>query len=150
MGSHVPVPAAGLDVSVPISAPAGKYARSVRRVYLAGPPFADEYRRRAASLVRELGWEPVDPMRRDFRGGTEGNEAAIVEGDLEDIDSCDAVLAAFTAADEGTAMEAWYARSRGKPVVVYTGGAPPHPWTVYVAASVWADLERAVQALDGL
>ena len=30
-------------------------------------------------------------------------------------------------------MEAWYAHSRGKPVVVYTGGTPPHPWTVYVA-----------------
>ena len=95
----------------------------MRRVYLAGPPYADEYRRRAAALARELGWEPVDPMRRDYRGRTEGSEAEIVEGDLADIDSCDAVLAAFTSADEGTAMEAWYAHSRGKPVVAYTGGA---------------------------
>ena len=117
------------------------------RVYLAGPPFAEEYRQRAAGLVRELGWEPVDPMRRDFRGNTEGNEAAIVAGDLADIDSCDAVLAAFTAPDEGTAMEAWYAHSRGVPVVAYTGGTPAHPWTVHVAASVWPDLEDAVRAL---
>ena len=51
-------------------------------------------------------------MRRDFRGATEGHEAEIVDGDLADIDSCDAVLAAFTAADEGTAMEAWYAHSK--------------------------------------
>jgi nucleoside 2-deoxyribosyltransferase len=58
-----------------------------KRVYLAGPPYADEYRRRAAALVRELGWEPVDPMRRDFRGGTQGKEAEIVQGDLADIDS---------------------------------------------------------------
>jgi hypothetical protein len=36
----------------------------VKRVYLAGPPYADEYRRRAAALVSEIGWEPVDPMRR--------------------------------------------------------------------------------------
>jgi hypothetical protein len=28
-------------------------------------------------------------------------------------------------------MEAWYAHASGKPVVAYTGGAPPHPWTVY-------------------
>ena len=41
-------------------------------------------------------------MRRDFRGRTEGNEEEIVHGDLADIDSCDAVLAAFTAPDEGT------------------------------------------------
>jgi nucleoside 2-deoxyribosyltransferase len=119
----------------------------VSRVYLAGPPYAEEYRRRAIALVREAGWEPVDPMRRDFRGNTAGHECEIVAGDLTDIDECDAVLAAFTAPDEGTAMEAWYAHSRGKPVVVYTGGTPPHPWTTYVARSVHDDLEAAVRAL---
>ena len=122
----------------------------MRRVYLAGPPYAEEYRRRAAALLRESGLEPVDPMRRDFRGRTEGNEAEIVEGDLAEIDSCDAVLASFTAPDEGTAMEAWYAHERGKPVVAYTGGTPAHPWTVYVADAVCAELEEAVAALAGL
>ena len=119
----------------------------MRRVYLAGPPYAEEYRRRAAALLRESGLEPVDPMRRDFRGRTEGNEAEIVEGDLAEIDSCDAVLASFASPDEGTAMEAWYAHGRGKLVVAYTGGTPPHPWTVYVAHAVCADLEEAVRAL---
>ena len=118
-----------------------------RKVYLAGPPFAEEYRRRAAELVAASGWEPVDPMRRDYRGRTEGKEGEIVQGDLADIRDCDAVLADFTRPDEGTAMEAWYAHGRGVPVVVYTGGSPPHPWTVYVAASVHADLEAAVAAL---
>ena len=105
------------------------------RVYLAGPPFADEYRVRAAALAVAAGWEPVDPMRRDFRSGTEGHEQEIVEGDLADIESCDAVLADFTSPDEGTAMEAWYAHSRGVRVVVYTGGTPPHPWTVGATVS---------------
>ena len=93
-----------------------------RRVYLAGSPYAEEYRRGAEGLVRALGWEPVDPMRRDYRGRTEGNEAEIVEGDLAEIAACDAMLAAFTAPDEGTAMEAWYAHTLGKRVVAYTGG----------------------------
>src|SRR5512133_3645148 len=105
---------------------------AVRRIYLAGPPFAEEYRRRAVALVCALGCEPVDPMRCDFRGRTEGHEAEIVEGDLEEIASCDAVLAAFTAPDEGTAMEAWYAHSLGLPVIAYTGGTPAHPWMAYV------------------
>jgi nucleoside 2-deoxyribosyltransferase len=117
------------------------------KIYLAGPPFADEYRRRAASLLREAGLEPVDPMRRDFRGATQGHETEIVEGDLADIRDCDAVLAAFTDADEGTAMEAWYAHSLGKPVVAYTGGTPMHPWAVYVSLEVHTDLEDAVRAL---
>ena len=121
-------------------------ATSVRSSF-AGPPFAEEYRRRAARLVRAAGWEPVDPMRRDFRGRTAGHEREIVEGDLFDIDSCDAVLASFTAPDEGTAMEAWYAHRAGTRVVAYTGGTPVHPWTRFVAAAVCADLEDAVAAL---
>ena len=116
-----------------------------RRIYLAGPPYADEYRARAAALLAEAGFEPVDPMRRDFHGATEGHEAEIVDGDLADIDSCEAVLASFTAPDEGTAMECWYAHSRGIPVVVYTGGSPVHPWTAYVASSVHATLDDAVR-----
>src|SRR5947209_2187576 len=118
------------------------------RVYLAGPPFADEYRARAAALAAGAGWEPVDPMRRDYRGATEGRERELVEADLADINSCDAVLAAFTAPDEGTAMEAWYAHSCGIPVVVYTGGSWAHPWTVYVARSVHVSLPEAVRALS--
>jgi len=127
----------------------GRPDAGVKRVYLAGPPDADEYRRRAEALVRQIGWEPLDPMRRDYRGRTHGNEVEIVEGDLADIESCDAVLAAFASPDEGTAMEAWYAHSLGKPVVAYTGGRPPHPWTVYVADVICDELERAVRALSG-
>jgi nucleoside 2-deoxyribosyltransferase len=129
--------------------PAPGSAHGPFRVYLAGPPYADEYRARATALVRARGWEPIDPMRRDFRGRTRGNEREIVEGDLAEIDSCDAVLAAFTAPDEGTAMEAWYAHGAGRRVAVYTGGTPPHPWTVYVADAVCATLEDAVAALVG-
>jgi nucleoside 2-deoxyribosyltransferase len=120
------------------------------RVYLAGPPYAEEYRRRAVRLLAAAGHEPVDPMRRDFRGATAGRERELVEGDLADIDACGAVLADFTRPDEGTAMEAWYAHSRAIPVVAYTGGTPPHPWTVYVSAALGADLEDAVASLSDM
>ena len=130
-----------------MTAPKEEPRGGAKRVYLAGPPYAEEYRRRVESLVRAIGWEPVDPMRRDFRGRTEGKEVEIVEGDLAEIESCDAVLAAFTAPDEGTAMEAWYAHGLGKLVVAYTGGTPPHPWTAYVADVICDDLERGVLAL---
>ena len=118
-----------------------------RRVYLAGPPFAEEYRRRADPLVRahRLGAGRSDAA--GFPRAHGGHEDEIVSGDLADIDSCDAVLAAFTAPDEGTAMEAWYAHSRGKRVVAYTGGPRRIPWTVYVADAVHADLDDAVAAL---
>ena len=98
----------------------------------------------------DLGVPRISDIKSDLSiGRTEGNERELVQGDLEDIDGCDAVLAAFTAPDEGTAMEAWYAHGTGKRVVAYTGGEPAHPWTVYVAAAVCADLEDAVAALRG-
>jgi len=115
-----------------------------KRVYLAGPPYAEEYRRRATELLLEAGLVPVDPMRRDFRGRWQGRERELVEGDLADIDGCSVVLASFTHPDEGTAMEAWYAHSCETPVVGYTGGSPPHPWTMFVCTRVAADLEDAV------
>jgi hypothetical protein len=46
-------------------------------------------------------------------------------------------------------MEAWHAHTLGLPVVAYTGGTPPHPWTVYVAAEVFGDLEPAAIAVCG-
>jgi nucleoside 2-deoxyribosyltransferase len=121
-----------------------------KRIYVAGPPYADEYRRRASQLLRDAGLEPIDPMRRDFRGRTQGNEETIVSGDLSDIDASDGVLASFSEPDEGTAMEAWYAHSRGIAVVAYTGGRTAHPWTVYVTRGRFDDLEAAVRALVSL
>jgi hypothetical protein len=44
-------------------------------------------------------------------------------------------------------MEAWYANGLGKRVVAYTDGAEHHPWTVYLATAVRADLAEAVRAL---
>ena len=118
-------------------------------MYLAGPPYADEYRRRAASLVRERGWEPVDPMRRDFRGRTEGHERELVEGDLADIDSCDAVLAAFTSPRRGDG------RRPGTPTAPASrSSSTPAARGLIRGRSTWrrafADLEDAVTALVAL
>jgi nucleoside 2-deoxyribosyltransferase len=121
-----------------------------KRIYVAGPPYADEYRRRAIQLLRDAGFEAIDPMRRDFRGRTQGNEETIVSGDLAEIDTSDGMLASFAEPDEGTAMEAWYAHSCGIAVVAYTGGRTAHPWTVYVARGLFGDLEDAVGALASL
>jgi nucleoside 2-deoxyribosyltransferase len=115
-------------------------------VYMAGPPDADEYRQHASELLRRAGHVPIRCGTSAAR--TIGHEEEIVVGDLADVDSRDVVLADFSEPDEGTAMEAWYARSVGKPVVARTGGRAPHPWVVYVASSVNRELGEAVNALS--
>lgn len=116
------------------------------RVYLAGHPYADDYRAQATLL---LGTAAVDPMVRDFRGNERGNAAVIVEGDLAEILRCDVVLANFATPDEGTSMEAWYAYSKGIPVVAYTGGSRLHPWVEYIADAVCMSLGDACAACMG-
>lgn len=115
-------------------------------VYLAGPPYADEYRRRA---IDWLGDRAVNPMRNDFRGIEQGNEVKIVHLDLADIDRCGILLANFVHPDEGTAMECWYAYTNGKTVIAYTGGSRVHPWTRFVAKAVYPDLEDALDRCMG-
>ena len=90
---------------------------------------------------------PVDARRRDFPDDFEGREQGLVEGDLADIDNCDAVLAAFTQPDEGTAMEAWYATPRQAGRRLH-GRHTAHPWTNYVSTRVVHDLQAAVDALE--
>ena len=56
-------------------------------------------------------------------------------------------LAAGWATLQSLRDEIGHFRACGKRVVAYTAGRTPHPWTVYVAVAVHADLEQAVLAL---
>lgn len=111
------------------------------RIYLAGPHFADEYRKQAKTLLH--GHFVIDPMRRDYRGQEDENFTEIVHGDLADIDHSDAVLADFTQHSTGTAMECFYARFTGVPVHAFTR-LLISPWLRYVAQSVSSTLEEAI------
>jgi nucleoside 2-deoxyribosyltransferase len=86
-----------------------------KRVYLAGPIFrkADEecmtWRNDAAVRLRLHGFEPVDPMARDYRGRDDIAPEAIVAADEQDIATCGYVLVNANQPSWGTAMELVYA-----------------------------------------
>lgn len=82
----------------------------IERVYLAGginglnDSDAYDWRNLAKELLpREIG--VVDPMARDYRGVEDQNVKAIVDGDLADIESCQAIIAYCPRPSWGTAME---------------------------------------------
>ena len=56
----------------------------------------------------------------------------IVQGDLDDIDSCDSLLFNCPQPSYGTAMEIFYGHTNGKRVVVVLpdDGREPSPWLV--------------------
>lgn len=106
------------------------------KVYLAGPHTADDYRELAAKLLRNKPVELINPLRpeRDFRGKEDERYDEIVNGDLDDINLCDAVLADWTKPSVGTSMECWAAwQDWSLPIFGFTGGARISPWYRFVA-----------------
>lgn len=120
-------------------------------IYLAGginalsDDDAKDWRAQAAEL---LNGDVLDPMARDYRGQEDQNVAAIVEGDLDDIAQCEAVLAWCPRASWGTAMEIHHASTQGQPVIaVVPEGQPVSPWLRYHTTTVVHTLEDAVTAI---
>lgn len=106
------------------------------KVYLAGPingctdDEAINWRDLAKSLVGAENC--IDPMRRDYRGKEDESVNEIVQGDLEDIDNSDVVVANCWQMSWGTAMEIHYAGSNGIPVVaIVPVGTRISPWLRY-------------------
>lgn len=118
--------------------------------YLAGPILgtsdvqASDWRAVARAA---LGGRVLDPMTRDYRGREAGNSAAIVSGDLADIDRCDSVLAFCWTPSYGTAMEIFYAFHAGKRVVVVVPAGPVSPWLVAHSSVVTRSLQEGLDVV---
>lgn len=123
------------------------------RVYLAGPPYPDpdRYRYAATELLLACGFEPVNPMLRDYRDVeyTDVIAREIVHGDIAELASCGAVLADFSRPDEGTTAECWVASTALRlPVYAFNEGARISPWSRYIATVIEGWMPAAVQALE--
>lgn len=120
-------------------------------VYLAGPIFGQtdtlcrDWRRVATAALTSAGHEVLDPMRRDYRGNESENVTAIVEGDVRDIETSDAVLVMATAPSWGTAMEIVYAYTFGKRIVAVVGGGAVSPWLRYHATTTVETLQDGIE-----
>ena len=109
------------------------------KVYLGGPingctdEEATGWRDELKPLIEAAGHEWVDPMVRDYRGREmePGIAQEIVDGDIEDIDSCDLLLMNCPKPSVGTSMEVFYGYQQGKRVIcVVPEGHVPSPWLV--------------------
>ena len=127
-----------------------------RRVYLAGPIFGQTdaqcmgWRKDAAEWLRLHGFEPVDPMARDYRGQEDLNAEDIVGWDKDDIESCGTVLANVNEPSWGTAMELMYAVSFGKRVIAFATHSKCDrisPWVRCHTHAVYESLDAALAGI---
>jgi hypothetical protein len=128
--------------------------RTARTIYLAGPinGRTDEECNNWRSIAKQLWQGPtLDPMSRDYRGREDepGIEVEIVRGDKFDIAASDGVLLYFVMPSVGTSMEALYAWTIGRPVVVVNASMKPlSPWLRYHATAVANDLVSGIALLS--
>jgi nucleoside 2-deoxyribosyltransferase len=131
---------------------------SVMRVYLGGPingctdEEANGWRDAVkAVLAKRADYDWCDPMDRDYRGRElePGIAAAIVEGDKEDIASCDVLLMNAPKPSYGTAMEILYGHQHSKRVIViHPEGTTPSPWVIHHADEIhYGSAVAAAEAL---
>jgi len=133
-------------------------AKTVRRVevrpkvYLAGPIMAcsDQeacgWRDEATKRLAEIGYEALNPFKRDYRGIEDDHWQKIVEDDKKEIEEADYIIANCPKPSAGTSMEIYLSWEMGKaPIVI--APKPVSPWVRYHAADVVETLDEAIELL---
>ena len=125
------------------------------RVYLCGPMAgcsdeeAGDWRKAATLHLNSFGIHTLDPMDRDYRYTSYGDNPEstlpdLVEEDKIDIEMSDVVLVNYTKPSTGTAMEIILAWQRAKRVIVVNPkGLQLSPWIWYHAHKVYGSMHEA-------
>lgn len=106
--------------------------------------------RELAKARLDVGFNCLDPMRRDYRGAEDQSVETIVSGDIKDIDDSDIVLAVADAPSWGTAMEIFYANSISVYVVTVCGQSRISPWLSKHSSAIFPTLIAAIDHINGL
>ena len=87
--------------------------------------------REAAKSELSGAYRLLDPMRRDYRGKEAESVRAIIDGDIQDINDSDILLVNASRPSWGTAMEVFFAASRGNLLIVTVcPDENPSPWLI--------------------
>jgi len=112
-------------------------------VYIAGPIHGVEhdqlYREKLRHVLNEFEYEIIDPWQREkVEYSSTGDEwwrnvpsTYFIKRDLEDIDRCNTLIAYLPILSAGTCMELFYAKRKGKLIIVISSMKSLSPWIVY-------------------
>ncbi len=127
-----------------------------KQVFISGPIIGmennqDYYRKTITAISQKLGFDVIDPWNRE-KVLYKGNEECwwntyetydFVQRDLDDADRCDIMVVYLPKLSAGACMEMFYAKRRGKKVIVVSDMDCLSPWIV-----VHSDL--ILKSFDGL
>jgi nucleoside 2-deoxyribosyltransferase len=133
-----------------------------KTVFISGPILGrennQEYRKVIIDVCAKLGLDVIDPWNRE-KALYKGNEECwwntyttfdFVQRDLDDADRCDIMVVYLPIISAGACMEMFYAKRKGKKVVVVSDMECLSPWIIVhsdVIIKSFSQLEEALKKL---
>ncbi len=131
-----------------------------KTVFIAGPILGREenqtYREEITRICSRLGFEVIDPWNRE-KVLYKGNERCwwntyetfdFVQRDLDDAERCDVMVVYFPILSAGACMEMFYAKRKGKKVIVVSELKCLSPWIVVHSDVIVKDFRQLEAALE--
>jgi nucleoside 2-deoxyribosyltransferase len=133
-----------------------------KKVFIAGPILGMEtnqgYRQKISDILLRQGFEVIDPWKRE-KVLYEGDERCwwdkvptfdFIQRDLDDADFCDVMVVYLPILSAGACMEMFYAKHKGKKIIVVSEIQCLSPWIIAhsdIVVKSFDMLENALQKL---
>jgi nucleoside 2-deoxyribosyltransferase len=134
-----------------------------KKAFISGPILGMEnnqdYRKPIAEICTKLGFDVIDPWRRE-RSLYEGDEQCwwnkvpapgFVQRDLDDAERCDVMVVYLPKLSAGACMELFYAKRKGKKVIVVSEMKCLSPWIMVHSDAIvksFNELEDALRKIQ--
>jgi nucleoside 2-deoxyribosyltransferase len=134
-----------------------------KKVFISGPILGMEneqdYRETITDICVKLGFDVIDPWRREkvlYKGDEQcwWNKVpalGFIQRDLDDTERCDVMIVYLPRLSAGACMELFYAKRKGKKVVVVSEMDCLSPWIVThsdIIVKRFEDLEDALAKIS--
>ncbi len=134
-------------VSIPVS-------KMKKKVFLSGPILGmekqQEYRKTITEICEKVGIKVINPWLREkklYKGDEkcwwkETSASEFVKRDLNDAKRCDIMVVFMPILSAGACMELFYAKSKGKKVIVLSNIERLSPWIIYHSDAIVRNKEE--------
>ena len=130
-----------------------------KKAFISGPILGMEneqgYRETITEICVKLGFDVIDPWRREkvlYRGNeqcwwTKCVPTDFVQRDLNDADRCDLMIVYLPKLSAGACMELFYAKRKGKKVIVVSEMKCLSPWIVFHSDAIIKSFDQLEEIL---
>jgi len=131
----------------------------MKKAFISGPILGmekrQEYRIKITEVLSKAGFEVIDPWRREkvlYKGTEECWWDKVptfdfIQRDLDDADRCDLMVVYLPILSAGACMEMFYAKRKGKHVIVVSELKCLSPWIVFHSDAIVKSFSQLEEAL---